>query len=189
MAGKNDAAFGIFSTRTDVERAVDALRSEGFRNTDISVLYPLNEGSKDFAHTQASKAPEGATTGAVAGGVIGGALGWLAGIGSLAIPGLGPFIAAGPIMAVLAGAGAGGTVGVVAGALAGFGVPEYEAKRYEGRVKNGGILLSVHCDNSEWRKKAKTVLENAGAQDVSSAGEASSDIDVSDKPRDRRTGT
>src|SRR4026208_2492064 len=136
MAGKNTAAFGIYSTRADVERAVDALRSEGFRNTDISVLYPLNEGSKDLAHTQASKAPEGATTGAVTGAVLGGALGWLAGIGSLAIPGLGPFIAAGPIMAApagpggrgrpaRAGAGGGGAVGGLVGALVGMGIPEY----------------------------------------------------------------
>jgi hypothetical protein len=188
MAGKNTAAFGIFATRTDVERAVDALRAEGFRNTDISVLYPLNQGTKDFAHEQASKAPEGATTGAVTGAVLGGALGWLAGIGSLAIPGLGPFIAAGPIMAALAGAGAGGAVGGVTGALVGMGIPEYEAKRYEGRVKDGGILLSVHCDNSEWTQRAKEILENMGATDVSSTGEASSDVDVSDKPR-YKTGT
>ncbi|HET9218185.1 MAG TPA: quinol:electron acceptor oxidoreductase subunit ActD [Terriglobia bacterium] len=188
MAGKNTAAFGIFSTRADVERAVDALRADGFRNTDISVLYPLNVGSKDFAHAEASKAPEGATTGAVTGAVLGGALGWLAGIGSLAIPGLGPFIAAGPILAAMAGAGAGGAVGGVTGALVGFGIPEYEAKRYEGRVKDGGILLSVHCDDSEWTRKAKDILERMGAKDVSSTGEASSDYDVSDRPRPR-TGT
>jgi hypothetical protein len=188
MAGKNTAAFGIFSTRADVERTVDALRAEGFRNTDISVLYPLNAGSKDFAHEQNSKAPEGATTGAVTGAVLGGALGWLAGIGSLAIPGLGPFIAAGPILAAMAGAGAGGAVGGVAGALIGMGIPEYEARRYEGRVKDGGILLSVHCDNSQWTKKAKEILENMGAQDVSSTGEASSDVGASDRPHPR-TGT
>src|SRR5215510_4385547 len=126
MAGKNNAAFGIYPTRADVERAVDALRSEGFRNTDISILYPINEGSKDFAHIQASKAPEGATTGAVTGAALGGALGWLAGIG----------------------------------------MPEYEAKRYEGRVKNGGILLSVHCDDSDWTKKAKKIMENTGGKDI-----------------------
>jgi Alternative complex III, ActD subunit len=188
MAGKNTAAFGIFSTRADVERTVDALRAEGFRNTDISVLYPLNAGTKDFAHEESSKAPEGATTGGVTGAVLGGALGWLAGIGSLAIPGLGPFIAAGPILAALAGAGVGGAVGGVTGALVGFGIPEYEAKRYEGRVKDGGILLSVHCDNSEWTKKAKQILENMGAKDVSSTGEASSDVDASDRPR-TKTGT
>src|SRR5262245_23310329 len=132
MAGKNTSVFGIFSTRADVERTVDALRAEGFRNTGISVLYPLKVGTKDFAHEQSSKAPEGATTGAVTGAVLGGALGWLAGIGSLAIPGLGPFIAAGPILAAMAGAGAGGAVGGVAGGLIGLGMPEYEAKRDEG---------------------------------------------------------
>jgi hypothetical protein len=188
MAGKNTAVFGIFSTRTDVERTVDALRAEGYRNTDISVLYPLNVGTKDLAHEQASKAPEGATTGAVSGALLGGALGWLAGIGSLAIPGLGPFIAAGPILAALAGAGAGGAVGGVTGGLVGMGIPEYEAKRYEGRVKDGGILLSVHSDNSEWTRKAKQILENMGAKDVSSTGEAGSDLDASDRPH-YKTGT
>src|SRR4029450_2181476 len=183
MAGKNTAAFGIFSTRADVERTVDALRAEGFRNTDISVLYPLNVGTKHFAHEEASKAPEGATTGGVTGAVLGGALGWLAGIGSLAIPGLGPFIAAGPILAALAGAGVGGAVGGVTGALVGMGIPEYEAKRYEGRVKSGGILLSVHCDNSEWTKKAKEILERTGAEDVSSTGEAKGE--KRDAARDR----
>ena len=186
MAGKNTAAFGIFSTRADVERTVDTLRAEGFRNTDISVLYPLNVGSKDFAHEQASKAPEGATTGAVTGAVLGGALGWLAGIGSLAIPGLGPFIAAGPILAAMAGAGAGGAVGGVAGGLVGMGIPEYEAKRYEGRIKDGGILLSVHCDDSTWVKRAKKILERTGANDISSAGEAGADYAKSDKPASRR---
>jgi Protein of unknown function (DUF3341) len=188
MAGKNTAVFGIFSTRTSVERTVDALRAEGYRNTDISVLYPLNVGTKDFAHEQASKAPEGATTGAVTGAVLGGALGWLAGIGSLAIPGLGPFIAAGPILAAMAGAGAGGAVGGLGGGLIGLGIPEYEAKRYEGSVKDGGILLSVHCDNSEWTKRAKRILEDMGAKDVASTGEAGSDINASDRPR-YKTGT
>jgi hypothetical protein len=188
MSGKNTAAFGIFSTQAEVERTVDELKREGFRNTDISVLYPLNVGTKDFAHQQASKAPEGATTGAVTGAVLGGALGWLAGIGSLAIPGLGPFIAAGPILAAMAGAGAGGAVGVLTGALIGMGMPEYEAKRYEGRVKNGGILLSVHCDDSAWTKKAKLILERMNGKDVSSTGEAGSDTDASDRPH-YKTGT
>jgi len=185
MAGKNTAAFGIYTTRAGVENAVDALRAEGFRNTDISVLFPYNEGTKDFAHEKGTKAPEGAAAGAGTGAVVGGALGWLAGIGSLAIPGLGPFIAAGPIMAALAGAGVGGAVGGVAGALIGLGIPEYEAKRYEGRVKSGGILLSVHCDDSEWTKKAKKLLERTGAEDVSSTGEAAADYGQSDKPRPR----
>src|SRR5215467_7985540 len=159
MAGKNTAAFGIYRTRAAAESGVDALIQNGFRNEDISVLLPENVGTKDFAHKKDTKAPEGATTGGVTGGVIGGALGWLAGIGALAIPGLGPFIAAGPIMGLLAGAGAGGAIGGFVGALVGMGIPEYEAKRYEGRIKSGGILLSVHCDDSEWAKRSKHILE------------------------------
>jgi hypothetical protein len=185
MAGKNTAAFGIYSTYAGVEEAVDALRAAGFRNTDVSVLFPENVGTKDFAHEKGTKAPEGATTGAGTGAVVGGALGWLAGIGALAIPGVGPFIAAGPIMAALAGVGVGGAVGGIAGSLIGMGIPEYEAKRYEGRVKDGGILLSVHCDSSDWTKKAKEILERTGAQDVSSAGEASADFQKTDKPMRR----
>ena len=171
MAGKNTAVFGIYSSYGQVESAVDALRAAGFRNTDISVLFPENVGSKDFAHQKGTKAPEGATTGAGTGALIGGGLGWLAGIGALAIPGLGPFIAAGPIMAALAGAGVGGAVGGITGALIGMGIPEYEAKRYEGRVKNGGVLLSVHCDTSEQIKRAKDLLKVSGAQDIASSGE------------------
>ena len=185
MAGKNTAVFGIYASYGQVESAVDALRAAGFRNTDISVLFPENVGSKDFAHQKGTKAPEGATTGAGTGALIGGGLGWLAGIGALAIPGLGPFIAAGPIMAALAGAGVGGAVGGITGALIGMGIPEYEAKRYEGRVKEGGILLSVHSDNSDWTKRAKEILERTGAQDISSTGEAKADYGKSDKPRDR----
>src|SRR6195256_6289952 len=138
----NKAVFGLYTTRRQVENAVDELRSQGFRNTDISVLFPENVGTKDFAHEKGTKAPEGVAAGATSGAVIGGALGWLAGIGALAIPGLGPFIAAGPIMGALAGAGVGGAVGGVTGALVGFGIPEYEAKRYEGRIQKGGILVS-----------------------------------------------
>src|SRR5581483_10350431 len=156
MAGKNTAAFGIFRDREGAENAVESLKEHGFRNTDISALFPENRGTKDFAIEKATKAPEGATTGAGSGAVVGGVLGWLAGIGALAIPGLGPLIAAGPIVAALAGVGAGGAVGALSGALIGMGIPEYEAKRYEGRVKEGGILLSVHCDNSEWVSKART---------------------------------
>jgi len=189
MAGKNTAAFGIFANRTLVENAVDRLRAEGYRSTDISVLFPDNVGTKDFAHTKGTKAPEGATAGAGTGVVVGGTLGWLAGIGSLAIPGLGPFIAAGPIMAALAGAGVGGTLGGLVGALVGMGIPEYEAKRYEGRVKSGGILLSVHCDNSDWTKKAKEILEESGGEDVSSTGESSADFAKSDRPMLRNEST
>lgn len=185
MAGKNTAVFGIYKTQGSLENAVDALKAEGYRNTDISVLFPQNEGTKDFAHVKHTKAPEGAAAGAGTGAVIGGTLGWLTGIGALAIPGLGPFIAAGPIMAALAGAGVGGAVGGVAGALVGMGVPEYEAKRYEGLIKDGGILLSVHCDDSKWVKRAKEILERTGADDISSAGEASADFEKSDKPRSR----
>jgi hypothetical protein len=187
MAGKNTSVFGIYPSYTSVEGAVDALKAASFRNEDISVLFPENVGSKDFAHEKGTKAPEGTAVGAGSGAVVGGALGWLAGIGALAIPGLGPFIAAGPIMAALAGAGVGGAVGGIAGALVGMGIPEYEAKRYEGRVKEGGILLSVHSDNSEWTKRAKEILERTGAEDISSAGEARADYAKSDKPLPRRT--
>ena len=172
MAGKNTAVFGIYRNRAGVESAVDALKAADFRNSDISVLFPENTGTKDFAHEKETKAPEGATAGAGTGALLGGGLGWLAGIGALAIPGLGPFIAAGPIMAALAGAGVGGAVGGLTGALVGMGIPEYEAKRYEGRMKDGGILLSVHSDDSQWTKRAKEILERTGAEDVSSTGEA-----------------
>jgi Protein of unknown function (DUF3341) len=175
VAGKNTAVFGIYPNRTSVDSAVDALKAAQFRNTDISVLFPDSPGSKEFAHEKNTKAPEGATTGAGTGALLGGGLGWLVGIGALAIPGVGPFIAAGPIMAALAGAGVGGAVGGLTGALIGMGIPEYEAKRYEGRVKDGGILLSVHSDDSEWTKKAKEILERTGAQDISSTGEASAE--------------
>jgi len=185
MAGKNTAVFGIYPSSSAAESAVDALRAAGFRNTDISVMLPENLGTKDFAHEKATKAPEGTTTGAGAGAVVGGTLGWLAGIGALAIPGLGPFIAAGPIMAALAGVGVGGAVGGLSGALVGFGIPEYEAKRYEGRVRKGHILLSVHSDNSDWTKKAKEILEQTGAEDISSAGESKGDIENPDKPMPR----
>jgi hypothetical protein len=185
MAGKNTAVFGIYRSRVSVENAVDRLRQEKFRNTDISVLFPENEGTKDFAHEKSTKAPEGTAAGATSGAVIGGGLGWLAGIGALAIPGVGPLIAAGPIVAALAGAGAGGVVGGITGALVGMGIPEYEAKRYEGRVKEGGILLSVHCDDSKWVKKAKEILEETGAEDISSTGETKGDWQNADKPMRR----
>lgn len=187
MAGKNTAVFGIYPNRAAVEIAVDVLRDRGFRSEDISVLFPDNAGTKDFAHEKQTKAPEGATTGASTGAVVGGTLGWLAGIGALAIPGVGPLIAAGPIVGALAGVGAGGAIGGIAGALIGMGIPEYEAKRFEGRVKEGGVLLSVHCDNSDWTSKAKDILESTGAQDVSSSGEASADYGKTDKPL-RRAG-
>src|ERR1700723_2282754 len=189
MAGKNTEVFGIYPAYADVENGVDALKAAGFRNTDISVLIPENVGTKDFAHKKETKAPEGTAAGATTGAVIGGGLGWLAGIGALAIPGLGPFIAAGPIMAALAGVGVGGAVGGITGALIGMGIPEYEAKRYEGRVKKGGILLSVHCDTSDQIKRAKELLKNTGAEDISSTGESSSDVKASDRDINRRAAT
>ncbi len=189
MAGKNSVVYGIFGTREAAEAGVDQLIAADFRKEDISVLMQDNAGTKDFAHEKATKAPEGATTGAVTGGVVGGTLGLLAGIGALAIPGIGPFIAAGPIMGALAGVGSGGVVGGIIGALVGMGIPEYEAKRYEGRIKAGGILLSVHCDNREWIGKAKEVLKHSGAEDVSSTGEASADYAKTDEPKSRSSVT
>jgi len=183
----NTAVFGLYPSRPAVEEAVDALHAAGFRSTDISVLLPENLGTKDFAHEKNTKAPEGATAGGFSGAVIGGTLGWLAGIGMLAIPGIGPLLAAGPIVAALAGAGAGGALGGITGALVGMGIPEYEAKRYEGRVKGGGILLSVHSDSLDWTKRAKEILGRTGAEDISSTSEASADFAKSDKPMPRGT--
>ena len=173
MAGKNTAAFGIFPTLAQAEQGVDALIAAGFRSDDVSVLAPDQNATRELATGKNTKAPEGTTTGAAAGGAIGGTLGLLAGIGALAIPGLGPFIAAGPIMGALAGLGAGAAAGGLIGALVGMGIPEYEAKRYEGRVKDGGILVSVHCDDSDWVDRAKEVLKRSGAEDIASAGEKS----------------
>jgi hypothetical protein len=169
MAG-NTAVYGLYKDRANVEEAVGILNLDGFRNTDISILFPENRGSKDLAIEKESKAPEGALTGGGSGAVVGGALGWLAGIGLLAIPGIGPFIAAGPIIAMLLGVGVGGAVGTIVGALVGMGMPEHEARRYEDRIKEGGILLSVHCDSSEWAKRAENLLKNTGADDIASAG-------------------
>jgi hypothetical protein len=160
---------------------VERLKSAGFSNNDISVLLPDKSGTRDFAHEQHTKAPEGATTGGVAGGVVGGALGWLAGIGALAIPGVGPFIAAGPIMAALGGAAVGGTVGGITGALVGMGIPEYEAKRYEGKIKEGNVLISVHSDDHDETRQAKEIFKQSGAKDITSTGEEG----VKDK--DKRT--
>ncbi len=153
-------------------RIVDQLKAASFSNNDISVLLPDKGGTKDFAHEQHTKAPEGATTGGITGGVVGGALGWLVGIGALAIPGVGPFIAAGPIMAALGGAAVGGAVGGIAGALVGLGIPEYEAKRYEGKIRGGNVLISVHTEDSAEIKRAKEIFERAGAEDISSTGES-----------------
>jgi hypothetical protein len=172
----------------NAEEGVDTLKVAGFRNTDISLLFPDNEGTKDFAHEKNSKAPEGAVTGGASGAVLGGALGWLAGIGALAIPGVGPFIAAGPIIALLGGVGVGGTVGGLAGALLGAGIPEYEAKRYEGRIRRGGILLSVHCDDSDWVRRAEKILAETGAEEITPATEAKAKADHAavEDPRPRK---
>jgi hypothetical protein len=172
MDSKNTAVFGIYPSVGLAERAVDTLLRSGYPNGAISVLLPDDDSTRDFAHKKDTKAPEGTTTGVTAGGVIGGTLGVLAGIGAIAIPGVGPFIAAGPIMGGLAGLGVGGAVGGLIGALIGMGIPEYEAKRYEGRVKNGGVLLSVHCDTSDQIKRAKELLKDTGAEDISAAGES-----------------
>lgn len=182
MAGKNTAVFAIYRDQISVGEGVDALKAAGFRNTDISVLFPENVGTKDLGHEKHSKAPEGAAAGAATGAIIGGALGWLASIGALAIPGVGPFIAAGPILGLLSGVGAGGTLGGFTGALIGVGIPEYEAKRYEGRIRHGGILLSVHCDNDDWTRKAKDILAHTGGDDIAVTTEARADFAATDKP-------
>ncbi len=176
------ATFGIFHTRSSVDRAVDMLKLGGFNTSDISVLMSDTTSTREFAHEKNTKAPEGAATGAGTGAVVGGALGWAVGIGALAIPGVGPLVAAGPIMAALTGAGVGGAFGGLSGAIIGFGIPEYEAKRYEGAVKDGGTLLSVHCASRELVKRAKDILEEAGAEDIASTGEASVG---SQKPSDK----
>jgi hypothetical protein len=161
------SVFGLCDTEGQAESIVDNLKTAGFSNNDISVLFPDKSGTRDFAHEQNTKAPEGAATGAGTGGVFGGVLGWLAGIGSLAIPGVGPFIAAGPIMAALAGAGIGAAVGGLSGALIGMGIPEYEAKSYEGKIKGGNILISAHSENSDETERAKDIFERGGAHDIS----------------------
>lgn len=173
MAGKNTAAYAIFPNRGAAESAVDQLNAAGFSHQDVSVLMSDKQDSKTFATEKNTKAPEGTATGVGVGGVVGGTLGLLAGLGALAIPGVGPLIAAGPIMGALAGLGVGGAVGGLVGALVGMGIPEYEAKRYEGRVKDGGILVSVHCDTSEEVSRAKDVLKQAGGEDIASSGEKS----------------
>jgi len=176
MTSKNKAVFGIYDSILHAERGVDTMLQAGFSNNDISVLLPDDQSTREFAHKKETKAPEGTTTGGVAGGVIGGTLGVLAGIGAIAIPGVGPFIAAGPIMAGLAGLGVGGAVGGLIGALVGMGIPEYEAKRYAGRLKKGGVLLSVHCDTSDEIRRAKELLAGTGAGDISSAGESTGGV-------------
>jgi hypothetical protein len=166
------AVFGLAKTEAQAISMVERLKAAGFSPNDISVLFPDKSGTKDFAYEQHTKAPEGAAAGAGTGGLLGGALGWLVGIGALAIPGLGPFIAAGPIMAALSGAAAGAALGGLTGALIGMGIPEYEAKRYEGKIKEGNILVSVHTDDRDERARARRILEEAGAEDVADTAEA-----------------
>ena len=177
------SALCLVDNEDQAEAIVESLERKGFSDKDVSVLFPDKESSRDFAHKKATKMPEGVTLGAGTGGAVGTTIGLLAGIGALAIPGLGPFIAAGPIMAALSGGAIGAGVGGLTGALVGLGIPEYEAKRYEGKVKDGGILISVHSDNNHEINRAKTVFKELGAHDISAAGEAHADLngrDVSD---------
>lgn len=167
------AVFGIAESQTQAEHIVNDLKAAGFSSDDVSALFPDKESSRDFAHAQHTKAPEGATAGAATGGAVGAGFGWLVGIGALAIPGVGPLIAAGPILAALSGAAAGAAVGGLAGGLVGYGIPEYEAKRYEGKIRDGNILLSVHTENSDERFKAKEIFKSHKAEDIASTGESS----------------
>jgi hypothetical protein len=180
------SALCLVDNEDQAEAIVESLESKGFSDNDLSVLFPDKESSRNFAHKKATKMPEGATLGAGTGGAVGGTIGLLAGIGALAIPGLGPFIAAGPIMAALSGGAIGAGVGGLTGALVGLGIPEYEAKRYEGKVKDGGILISVHSESGDEINAAKAVFKELGAHDISAAGEAHSDLKGADvsNPRD-----
>ena len=186
MEDKKIAVFGIYPSFSQAEQGADALVQARFSNADVSVLAADKQSTKEFAHEKHTKAPEGATAGAATGGAIGGTVGLLVGLGALAIPGLGPFIAAGPIMATLAGLGAGGAVGGLLGALVGMGLPEYEARRYEGRVKDGGVLLSVHCSTADEITRAKAILKETGADDIASSGEKSGE-DAFATPAGNRT--
>jgi hypothetical protein len=179
----NLVTYAIYPTRVFVENGVQSLQKAGFRTADISVMFASPTTSKEFAHTNETKSPEGATIGGGSGAVIGGVLGLLAGIGVLAIPGAGPFIAAGPIMGTLAGTGVGGISGGLIGALVGAGFPEYEAKRYEGRIREGGILISVHSDDKDWKRLAEKILKDTGASDISSSTESSADFPDKGAPR------
>jgi hypothetical protein len=185
MSSKNTAVFGIYASRSAAENAIDVLTEAGFPITDVSVLVPESLGANEMRTEKATKAPEGATAGASSGAVLGGTLGLLAGIGALAIPGVGPLIAAGPLLSALAGIGVGGAVGGVAGGLIGMGIPEYEAKHYEGRLQKGGILVSVHCDTSDEIKEAKEIMQRTNGEDISSTGESSAESTKSDREMHR----
>lgn len=180
----NTSVYAITESQQQTEKIVNRLKAEGFANDRISVLFPDKSSTAEFAHEKNTKAPEGAVAGGVSGGVLGGALGWVAGIGALAIPGVGPFIAAGPLAAAIGGAFAGATVGSIAGALIGMGIPEIEAKRYESKVKDGNILISVHAKNSDEISLAKKILKENDASDICTAGMA--DGDGADADADHR---
>ena len=186
---KNTSVIGIYPDRTTVSDAIGVLHKAGYRATDISVLSSDNQGSKDFGHEKHSQAPQGAATGAAVGAVVGAALAWLVSTQTVALPVLAPLVAtivaAGPVLAALAGAGAGGALGWVVGLLAGLPLPVYVAKRYAGRIRRGGILLSVHCDSREWCDRAKKTLKDTGARSISSASESAADYGTTDKPTER----
>ena len=182
---KNTSVMGIYTDRTTVSDAINVLHKAGYRPTDISVLSSDNQGSKDFAHDKRTKALEGAATGAAAGAVIGAVVAWLASSQIVTISALAPLVGAGPVVAALSGAGACGTLGWIAGSLAGMRGSEYVARRYAGRIRRGGILLSLHCDSSEWCERAKKALKDTGAREISSAPEAAADYGTADKPTER----
>jgi hypothetical protein len=182
---RNTSVLGIYPDRTTVSDAINVLHKTGYRATDISVLSSDNPGSKDFAHEQHTRALEAAAVGAGAGAVLGAALAWFMSVQTVSIPGFGPLVAVGPVVAALAGAGAVGAVGWIAGLLAGLGQTEYVARRYAGRIRHGGILVSVHCDSPEWCDRAKRTLKNTGARSISSASETAADFGTTDKPTER----
>lgn len=182
---KNTSVMGIYPDRTTVSDAINVLHKGGYRATDISVLSSDNQGSKDFAHEKHTKAPHGAAVGAAAGAVVGAAMAWFVSMQTVTITVLGAIVAAGPVVAALAGAGAGGTLGWIVGWLAGLRLTEYVAKRYAGRIRSGGILLSVHCDSQEWCDRAKKALRDTGARNISCASEAAADFGTTDKPTER----
>lgn len=185
MATKNISLFGIFANEHDISDCVDDLRGAGFRNTDVSILHSENAGNKDLAHVKKTKAPEGTALGVILGAIAGGILGWFAGMGAINLPALIPFATAGPLISVLSGIGVGAVFAGIVGALTGYGIPEYEARRYRGRVRRGGVLLSVHCDSKDWEKAAKQILKRNGAQDVASTAEARADFGATRIPRSR----
>jgi len=187
---RNRSAFGIYPDTTTVNDAIEALKATGFRQTDISILYSDNVGSKDFGHERNTKAPEGSVLGGALGGLLGGVFGWLAGSGMLGIhDALNILIAAGPAVSAVAGVGAGTWIGALIGGILGAAMPEYEARRYEGRIRKGGILLSVHCDNRDWEKSAVQALKRSGAVDIGTESEARADFARSEKPLPRTRST